>query len=96
LAFFQKIRFNAMALAMLSGSALIKIPRVSEGFTISRSRLYFFANDIDFGKGVCIIIISSAFFYSAPIFCGDIFMPAIYRILEVMLPGNLWVFFSVS
>jgi hypothetical protein len=27
---------------------LIRIPRVSEGFTISSSRLYFLANDIDF------------------------------------------------
>jgi hypothetical protein len=51
-----------MALAMLSGSALIRIPRVSEGFTISRSRLYFFANDIDFGKGVSIILPPSYFF----------------------------------
>jgi hypothetical protein len=62
LAFFQKIRFNAMALAMLSGSALIRIPRVSEGFTISNSRLYFFANDVDFGKGFSIIVATYKFF----------------------------------
>jgi hypothetical protein len=54
--------------------------------------------DSDFGKGVPSLLPLLRFFSSSQIFCDEIFTPAIYRNLKVMLQAIYWFpsFFMIN